>query len=58
MEKLLRCRDLGLDCKSLEERDKVTSSDGMNLADVFSMSPRVRALPGSQNTSLRFLCQI
>ena len=58
MEKLLRCRDLGLDCKSLGERDKVTSSDAMNLSDVFSVSPRVRALPNSQNTPPKFLCQI
>jgi hypothetical protein len=37
--------------------NRVTSSDGMNLSDVFSVSARVRALPGSQNTPLRFLCQ-
>ena len=56
MEKLLRCRDLGLDCESLGEHDKVTPSDIMNFFDVFSVSPRVRALLGSKNTSLRFLC--
>jgi hypothetical protein len=37
--------------------NRVTSSDGMNLSDVFLVSPHVRALPGSQNTPLRFLCQ-
>jgi len=37
--------------------DVDTSSDVMNLSDVFSVSPHVRALLGSKNTSLRFLCQ-
>ena len=35
----------------------VISSDVINFFDVFSASPRVRALPGSENTSLRFLRQ-
>jgi len=40
-----------------QECNRVTSSDVINFFDVFSVSPSVRALPGSKNTPLRFLCQ-
>jgi len=37
--------------------NRVTSSDVMNFSDGFSVSPHARALPGPQNTPLKFLCQ-
>jgi len=33
------------------------TSDAVNLSDVFSVSPLIRALPGLKNTPLKFLCQ-
>src|SRR4030042_2365483 len=44
-------------CRKLQCNGRVTFSDVINFSDVFSVSPRVRALPGSKNTPLKFLCQ-
>ena len=42
---------------AIKECNRVTSSDIMDLSDIFSVSPCVRGLPAPQNTSLKFLCQ-
>lgn len=52
--KLVQKKELVL---AIRECNMVTSSDVMNFADVSSVPPRVRALPGFQNIALRFLCQ-
>jgi AraC family transcriptional regulator of adaptative response/methylated-DNA-[protein]-cysteine methyltransferase len=41
----------------VQQCNKVTSSDVINFFYVFSVSPRDRALPGSENAPLKFLCQ-
>ena len=46
-----------LEIDSKWKGNRVTFSDVMNFSDVFPESPPVRALPRSQNTLLRFLCQ-